>query len=204
MPGIAWGPGVGVRADHVSHALVSSMDIFPTVADYADIPLPDHRRLDGQSIRGVLTGAEDDAATAGSRVLYHYCGFVLHAMRYGPYKAYFHTPRYTDPATSTCNHGPGDDIHLCGCIAGLTTEHWPPLMYDVDADPSERTPMDPLAHAMYAPVLAVILRERARHEQTLEAVRSHIATPAIDFLQPCCNPPECRCSEAVLNAGTPQ
>jgi steryl-sulfatase len=200
VPGVVWGPGLGVRAGRVSRALASTMDIVPTVAEYVGAPAVatlSGRLLDGRSLRSVLVGDEKDVVSASSRVLFHYCGFTLHAMRYGPYKAYFHTPRYTDPLTSTCNHGPGEDVHVCGCIAGLTSAHWPPLMYDLDADPSERTPMDPVSHAAYASTLATILRERALHERTLVTPRSQIATPAIPALQPCCNSPACRCTEPV-------
>jgi len=198
VPGIVWGPGpaLGVRAGRVSEALVSTMDIFPTVADYLDFPVDTlERRIDGRSLRPILTGAESDDVSANERVLFHYCGFVLHSMRLGRYKAYFHTPRYTDPVTGTCNHGPGEDIHVCGCIAGLTTEHWPPLIYDVARDPSERHPLDPVTDPVYRDVLAEVLKERTLHERTLETPRSQIATPEIPALQPCCNPPECRCTE---------
>ena len=104
VPAIVWGPGLGIRADYVAHALASTLDTFATALDYAGVPLPADRAIDGRSLRGVLSGAEDDAVSADTRFLFHYCGYELHAMRYGPWKAHFATPILSDPVAHTCTY----------------------------------------------------------------------------------------------------
>ena len=102
MPGIVWGPGVGVPRGRISRALVSTMDVMPTVLDYLGTAIPPEIVVDGRSLKPLFDGTESDAVTADSRVLFHYCGYLLHAVRYGPWKAHFVIPRITDRTTSTC------------------------------------------------------------------------------------------------------
>src|SRR5690606_41961994 len=66
---------------------------------------------------------EADSTSASGRVLFHYCGFILHAMRMGPWKMYFRTPRFTDPVAQICHDGPASEIHICGCTDGRSEEH---------------------------------------------------------------------------------
>ena len=200
VPGIAWGPGLGVRQGARSMALVSTMDMFSTALDFAGIALePPVPVLDGRSIRAILTGEEPDDATALTRVLYHYCGYNLHAMRYGPWKAHFATPRLSDPVTATCTYQflpdriPG--ITGCSCMADLNNLHSPPLLFHLDTDPSELYPVDPDSDPAAAAALAFILEVRARHEAELVPGPTMVDTPAVPELQPCCSPPACFCIE---------
>lgn len=61
-----------IQPGSVSDALVSSMDIFPTVLSYAGAPLPPNRRYDGRNIADILEGR---AASA------HEVGCVLHILK---------------------------------------------------------------------------------------------------------------------------
>ena len=199
VPGIVWGPGLGVRADYVSHALASTMDVFATVLDYAGVPLPADRAIDGRSLRGVLDGTEADAVTADARVLFHYCGYELHAMRYGPWKAHFATPLLSDPIAHTCTYVFFPEAFPttigCGCADFLSERHDPPLLYNLDVDPGERYLRDPATDPAAAAALAVILAERDKHLAELVPGPSQVDTGTDPSLQPCCAPPLCRCTE---------
>ena len=200
MPGIVWGPGVGVRSGYVSHALVSTMDIFNTALDFAGAPVPADRIIDGRSIRPILTGAEDDDTTASRRFLYHYCGYNLNAMRYGPWKAHFWTPKITDPVAVTCSDldNPDNPTQGCGCDESVSVRHDPPLVYNLDVDPGEKYARDLATDAEAAAALAAMLEDRTRHEAALVPAPSQCDTPEDPALQACCNPPLCRCAEEAV------
>lgn len=60
VPCIAWGPGLGIRAGHVSSALVYAMDWYPTLATFAKTKLPPGRVTDGRDLYALLRGETDD------------------------------------------------------------------------------------------------------------------------------------------------
>ncbi len=51
--------GKNIAPGRVCDQVVSSMDIFPTLLDYAGIPLPEGQVVDGRSLRGLLDGTSD-------------------------------------------------------------------------------------------------------------------------------------------------
>lgn len=57
VPFIARWPGVIPIGSHSSEAAMN-IDILPTLLDFADVPLPDGRTIDGASIRGILSKNE--------------------------------------------------------------------------------------------------------------------------------------------------
>ena len=192
VPGIVWGPGLGVQP-RVSRALASSLDLLPTLLEFAGAPPASNASLDGRSIVSVLTGAEPDSETAQARVLFHYCGFNLHAMRLGPWKAHFATPRTTD--RDTCRYFPSWDVNGCMCAATANDAHDPPLLFNVDRDIGERYPILP-SDPDYATVLQMIQEEKEKHLAGVVPARSQIFTRPLQQLQPCCGtPPNCRCRE---------
>ena len=114
-PAIAWWPGT-IPAGRTTAELATTMDLLPTIQALAEIPLPADRTLDGQDIRPLLTGS---GARPRQSVLY-YRGTRLMAARLGAWKAHF----YTQAA-----YGPGSNE---------AKQHDPPLLYQLDNDPSER------------------------------------------------------------------
>lgn len=113
VPAIFWGPGI-VKANTVSTAVATSMDILPTILNLAKVPLPKDRPLDGQDITELLNGKKDK----GTEVVYYYDADRLYAIRKGPWKAHFTThPSYSPEAP---------------------VPHDPPLLYNLEVDPGER------------------------------------------------------------------
>jgi len=198
VPGIVWGPGLGVQAQ-VSQAIVSAFDVLPTILDYAGVAFPPpsatNLTFDGRSVRPILEGAEDDAVTADSRVIFHYCGYNLRAMRYGPWKAHFKTPRITNEVENTCTEFAGESINACMCLDVANYQHDPPLLYNLDVDLKERLAIDTATNPEAAAALAYILQARAAHEAELVPGATQVDRLPVPELQPCCNPPTCRCEE---------
>lgn len=80
MPGLFRWPGV-IPAGRVLDQPVSMMDVFPTIARVAGVPLPADRRIDGVDILPLLQGHTE---VAPHEFMFHYCGNTLHATRYIP------------------------------------------------------------------------------------------------------------------------
>ena len=59
VPCIAWGPRVGIRSGHESHAIVHAMDWYPTLASLAGIEVPKGHVIDGRDISPLLLGKSD-------------------------------------------------------------------------------------------------------------------------------------------------
>lgn len=113
VPMIARWPGK-IPPNTTSVRLSSTMDLLPTIAEITDLPLPD-RKIDGKSIFSTLKGAKEENK---NDFFAYFRDDRLYAARLGPWKAHFLTQNaYPD--------GP------------LKTEN-PPLLYNVEIDPSER------------------------------------------------------------------
>ncbi len=112
-PCIAWWPGK-IKPGTVNTELASTMDIFATSLALAGIPLPSDRIVDGVDMSPMLTGQG-----AGKRTdMFFYRGDQLFAVRKGSFKAHFVTQ---------------------GAYGGQKRlAHNPPLLYNLDHDPSEK------------------------------------------------------------------
>lgn len=112
VPGIAHWPGkipVGT-----THEIASAMDLFATSVTLAGIEIPKDRPIDGVDLSPLLFGAQK-----GNReVQFYYYGDQVYAMRKGKYKAHFTT------------HD--------GYSKEPPVQHNPPLLFNLQEDPSER------------------------------------------------------------------
>nr|WP_295924898.1 sulfatase [uncultured Dyadobacter sp.] len=113
VPGIAWWPGK-IKANVVSEALISALDIFPTASTLAGVSLDKNLVLDGIDQTGVLTGRQDKAR----EMLPYYINENVFAVRKGAWKAHFVTHASYSP------------------VAPET--HTVPLLYNIENDPSEK------------------------------------------------------------------
>ena len=112
-PAIAWWPGK-IKANTITASLASSMDLLPTFAALAGAPLPKDKILDGTDISPILFGKQENIRNK----IYYYINNNLYAIRKGPWKAHFTThPSYSKEAP---------------------TPHDPPLLYNIENDPSEK------------------------------------------------------------------
>lgn len=83
-PAIFWAPGF-VKPDVVSK-IGSTMDILPTIANLANLNLPNDRIYDGYDISPVLKG--EDVNPRNENLYYH--GTKIFAARKGDYKLYYY------------------------------------------------------------------------------------------------------------------
>jgi arylsulfatase len=113
VPGIAWWPGK-VPAGITTQALATTMDLYATSLDLAGVGFPDDRELDGESLSSVIFENTD----SNRKEVFYYLGSELFAYRNGAWKIHFKT------------YSP---------YIGETPEtHDPPLLYNIEVDPSER------------------------------------------------------------------
>lgn len=113
-PTIAWWPGKIKPA--VRHDVASTMDIFATACKLSGAKLPDDRVLDSHDLSPVLLGKGKSTREA----LFYYRGYKLMAVRQGPWKAHYMTQDA---------YGPG---------ARSPKTHDPPLLFNLEVDPSEK------------------------------------------------------------------
>ncbi len=113
VPGIAWWPGK-VPAGMVSRELGNVMDLYTTCLALAGAKPPADRPIDGLDLRRVLFGPGPSVR----QIQWFYRGSHLMAVRQGPWKLHV--------ATQDA-YGPPNPVL-----------HDPPLLYNVDRDPSER------------------------------------------------------------------
>jgi arylsulfatase A-like enzyme len=83
---IRW-PGK-IPAGSVNNEIVTSMDIFPTIAHYCNGKVPDDRIIDGKNIAPLLEGIA--GAKSQTEVFYYYQRQQLQAVRWGKWK--YHLP----------------------------------------------------------------------------------------------------------------
>ncbi|XP_063222462.1 arylsulfatase G-like isoform X2 [Bacillus rossius redtenbacheri] len=181
VPSIVYWPGVvqaGVRSD----ALLSALDILPTLLRITNASLPLHRRLDGRDMSSVILGSSND----GHQVLFHPNGNLdflcsdVGAVRIGTYKVVYYTGGVAD----------------CSGRAG-PLRHYPdvPLIFDLAADPTESSPLDSSGWAylsiQQAASEALLQLEVSIRTDNVSTVNYGTSAAA----KPCCwgESPICRC-----------
>ncbi|MFO0888544.1 MAG: sulfatase [Isosphaeraceae bacterium] len=111
---LAWWPGT-IAPGRVVHDLASELDLFATCVELAGGAVPADRPIDGFSLADVFRGK---GAGKRNEVIYYYDD-QLTGMRQGPWKLHLKTIE---------------------AASGRTTTHVesPPLLFNLDQDPSER------------------------------------------------------------------
>jgi len=110
-PCIFWAPG-SIKPGMVT-GIGSTMDLYTTFCNLAGVSVPDDRIVDGMDLSPVLFEGKESPR----KEMFFYRGDRLYAVRLGDYKAHFITQSGYEPEI---------------------TEHDPPLLYDVNVDPSEQ------------------------------------------------------------------
>ncbi|XP_070565013.1 arylsulfatase G-like isoform X2 [Ptychodera flava] len=181
-PSLAYWPG-HIPAGHVTNSLLSSMDIYPTMAAIAGVTMPKYRKYDGIDVSNVLFNKEEikeralfhpNSRTAGSYG-------QLDGIRLGKYKAVYETGGTPE----------------CGGKRGPPTRHDPPLIFNLDKDPAEKHALDNTSEEYNTVHTAM--------KNALDFVMEDIHkdnTTTVDYRQdpsgaPCCNPKHvvCRCKD---------
>jgi len=147
-PAIFWWPGT-IRSGVVT-GIGSELDVLPTLAGLAGVPVPKDRVIDGYDLSGVLRRN----APSPRDTLFYYGGPTLSAVRHGAYKAYFLVPTSTDGR---------------GGSAPASTE---PQLYNLDQDPSEKYDLA----ARHPEIVAELRKIAEAHKKTVVPVPNQIRT----------------------------
>ncbi|XP_033104855.1 arylsulfatase-like, partial [Anneissia japonica] len=177
-----------------STAVISSLDLYPTILDMISGSIFDDVTYDGQSVKDAILENTD----TGTRVLFYYCSDRLNAVRYGPYKFHFFTcEEYNSAIHKVCKHGvPQENFYQClPCDGKSINVHDPPIMFNIELDPSELYPLDINRHS---DILEKVVEALLSHKETL-TVRPSLLVTSVPSLHPCCNPPYCMCDKTKLS-----
>ncbi|XP_072020018.1 arylsulfatase A-like [Amphiura filiformis] len=183
VPAIAYWPG-HIKPG-VTREIASTLDLLPTIANIAQVPLPSVV-LDGLDMGNILfnhgRGLRD--------TLLYYATFPepdigVYAVRHKQYKAHYLT---------SGNSNSGDENHDPDCRPSAGQKpHAPPLLYDLYQDASEQFVVDRKKHL---DVYALMYKIKVQNEALMSWAESEINKPSNSSLEPCCNPgchprPEC-------------
>ncbi|CAJ1056891.1 arylsulfatase A [Xyrichtys novacula] len=176
-PAIAFWPGI-IRPG-VTHEIASTLDILPTIASLSGAKLP-QVMLDGVDMTDILFSHE-----GGKRETMMFYPtdpnekYGLFALRLGKYKAHFYTRGATHSSTTP-------DL-ACPVFAVLTA-HDPPLVFDLEADPSENYPLRLEERPDLQDLLERIKKVKEQFEASMVFGESQLLKGEDPDLEPCCNP----------------
>ncbi|XP_030646070.1 arylsulfatase A [Chanos chanos] len=187
-PAVAYWPGT--IQPGVTHALASTLDLLPTIASLAGAQLPSVH-LDGVDMRNILF----NKGPSERKAMFYYPTspsekLGVFAVRTGRYKAHYYTEGAAHSETT-----PDHDCH----ITALLKKHDPPLLFDLEADPSENYNLTPGDFPDWASVLQEIQALKEEFEASMVFGESQMARGSDPRLEPCCTPqcspkPDCcRC-----------
>ncbi|KAL6478868.1 hypothetical protein MHYP_G00123010 [Metynnis hypsauchen] len=189
-PAVAYWPGV--IKPGVTHSLSSTLDILPTFAKLAGAPLP-KVQLDGVEMTDILF----NHGPGKRETMFFYPTdpsekYSVFAVRWGKYKAHYYTRGATHSGTT-----PDKD---CSVFAFLQ-QHDPPLLFDLESDPSENYNLTLKNFPEWATVQNKIQDLKAAFEASMEFGQSEIGKGTDPTLEPCCNP-DCSPKPKCCQCGT--
>lgn len=176
-PAIAYWQGT-IRPG-VTHELASTLDILPTIASLAGAKLPPVM-LDGFDMTDVLVNhGKSKRETMMFYPIDPNEAYSLFALRLRKYKAHFYTQGAFHSGTT-----PDPDCPMSAVLKA----HNPPLIFDLEADPSEHYPLPLEESPEIQAVLQEIEEAKARFEASMVFGESQISKGTDPKLEPCCNP----------------
>lgn len=144
MPFIARWPGK-IPAGKTSDAIITGMDLYPTVAKLIGASLPGYQ-LDGKDVAPLLTG---QSASSPHEAFYYYGGEELQAVRRGKWKLHF-PHQYLEVAAEPGKGGKPSNFEnlkplppTASGLEGIASRHgykvmdMPLSLFDLESDPGE-------------------------------------------------------------------
>ncbi|KAJ8392295.1 hypothetical protein AAFF_G00076590 [Aldrovandia affinis] len=176
-PAIAYWPGT--IKPGVTRALASTLDLLPTIAALAGAELP-RVPLDGFDMSGILFRHEPSRRKA----MFYYPTSPIEkygpfAVRLGRYKAHYFTKGSIKSSTT-----PDQDCHETAFLK----HHDPPLLFDLEADPSENYNLATPGHPEFKAVLQQIQDVKAEFEEGMVFGEAQMRKGIDPALEPCCTP----------------
>jgi len=227
MPGLARWPG-RIAAGAATDALVGTLDVFPTLLALAGGAPRADRVYDGADMAGVLFAPDPAAAPSAHDFMWHYCGDNVTAARHVvktkvgtvTLKLHFATQiwvsdeRPTPLCVQCCPYGAtsfnGTGGSMCDCKH--LDHHDPPLIYSMDNDIGETTPITPESFpggaAAFGAEVAAVKAALAAHYNTVAPAPDQMKSLPKAKLEPCCaggsfNKERCICDDYVPGMAYP-
>lgn len=185
----------------------STMDVFPTMImmiqnitnvnniqkNQITYDMIDGKMIDLKKIYQEGTDHKPQESDVGARLFYYYCGQRILAVRSGSYKIHFHTQNWLNRDLQSCKYVEGREYGVCGCTEMDTEPQDPPLMFNLDHDPSEGHVLSPDNFSRYQEILEWITERMQVHEDNVIPVENQMTKIPRPSLEPCCNYPVCCC-----------
>lgn len=211
-----------IQPASVARQSVSSMDLFPTIVDIISASLPTGITYDGTSIKSLLYewtyiskrwGFETSSIVPDPHPegLFYYSGQTLVAMRFDKFKVHFQLQ--PQPLLTRAEHGkkclygvPQREFYS-GCRNASCFEAQAiPIVYLIDEDLKEGYRFTNLSD-----VNAIDPNFEDKMKELSETHKGRVtpgtallsATSRNENLQPCCDPPTCRCSATTVTTEDP-
>jgi arylsulfatase A-like enzyme len=143
-PCIFWWPGK-IKAGSLCQEIASTMDLLPTFLKLAGIKPPKDRIIDGRDISPLLL----NTGTVDNKPFFYYRGRSLNAVRKGSFKAHMITQGW----------GPKKG-----------NKHDPPLLFNLDHDPSEKYNIN----KKHPELIADLLKEVEAHKASIKPVENQL------------------------------
>lgn len=164
VPCIAWGPGLGLRAGHVSSALTFAMDWYPTLATFAHAKIPQGRITDGRDLHALLRGATD-AVPLPSEDAGSLNAAAILARGWAPPAEWKDVVSRDDYFRAFFYHGAE------GQLAAVRSGKWKLVLtptgqlFDLEADPGETTPVRNQAVLRKLRGMAILFQDEMRRDR---------------------------------------
>lgn len=189
VPLIVRWPKIIATNTRIQH-FVSQLDIFPTLCDIVNISLPSNIIFDGRSILSLLTKNDHSNNNKDNVNFAYFCGEQLLAVRTGKHKVYFGSQKWLDEDTQSCKY---QGIYgACSCTKEMINIHDPPLLYDLEYDPSEKFILTYSNYPSYQLIVNSAMKYKNYIEDSLEQVPNQLRKIPLPHLQPCCQE-KCHC-----------
>ena len=124
----------------------ATMDIFPTFCRFAQAQVPSDRAMDGVDLAPALLGT----GSGPRQTMFFYIGTKVCAVRKGAFKAHYYTKS---------PYGTAPEV-----------KHDPPLLYNLDVDPSEKYDIS----AKHPEILSSMQKEIERHLASVVKVEDQV------------------------------
>jgi arylsulfatase A len=148
-----------IKANQTSTAIVTSMDLYPTILNLAGINPLNMNDLDGYSMTKFLKGKQESVR----ELVYYYNNDKLYAIRKGAWKAHFTTqPSYSSE---------------------LPVKHDPPLLYNLNKDPSEKYEVGKNNPEIVADLTKEFEKQLSNIKPVPRQMDSLVAGPLTDFFR---------------------
>jgi len=195
VPAFAYWPGV-IRPNQVSHALMTSMDIYPIFVKLAGGTMQTNLTFDGLDTSQELLGRSDGDP---NRPIFYFCMDKIFAIRYKGYKFHFSTQQLVNDTDNEKNCPGGWPLRTwfkgnTQCNDPGIVKHDPPLIFFMLNDPYENHPITKEQDKNLAPIYDTAIKLAKDKEDDVNKNKQKQVITFLNYdVTPCCSGNESNC-----------